>query len=77
MAMMPGDMVLNDAVSAALTQAMGSDAKDIKVTNKDNVVTLTGWVNHPDQLSKALATAGRVPGVKKAYSQIHTWSSEN
>jgi len=71
------DAALVVAVKEAITASLGKDASDVVVTARNGRVTLHGWVNMPRQEAQARTIAGKVPGVKKAYSNIRTWSSKD
>jgi osmotically-inducible protein OsmY len=71
------DAALVVAVKDALTASLGADASDVVVTARNGRVTLHGWVDMPRQEAQARTIAGKVPGVKKAYSNIRTWSSKD
>lgn len=71
------DAALVIAVKDALSSAMGKEAEEVVVTAKNGRVTLRGWVNSPKQEYQARMVAAKVPGVKKTYSNMHTWSSKD
>lgn len=71
------DATLVSAVKDALSNDMGKAASDLAITARDGKITLHGWVNSPKQEAHALDVAAKVPGVRKAYSNVHTWSSRD
>jgi osmotically-inducible protein OsmY len=76
-AMPVNDQALASTVKDALEKALGSDAKDLSVVADHGVVMLNGWVNLPRQEAQARTVASAVPGVVRAYSHVHTWSSSD
>ncbi|WP_041376471.1 BON domain-containing protein [Polaromonas naphthalenivorans] len=73
----PGDPALAAAVTQAIHDALDYKAKDIQVAVNGGVVMLSGWANQPSDESRARAVASRVPGVMRAYSRVHLWSSDD
>lgn len=71
------DQALASTVKDALDKTLGSDAKDLSVVADHGVVMLNGWVNLPRQEAQARTVASAVPGVARAYSHVHTWSSSD
>ncbi|WP_394788918.1 BON domain-containing protein [Rhodoferax sp.] len=72
------DKALAVAVADALSKSLGdSTVKNVKVVSSDGTVTLNGWINSPDQESKARKVASTVPGAAKVYSRLRMWSTEN
>ncbi len=73
----PNDKALAATVSNTLQQYPDLQNEEIVVAVNNGIVTLRGWVEHPDQEAHARALASRVPGVAQAYSRIHLWSTSN
>ena len=71
------DADLANAVQTALTNTMGSVAKNITVTVDNGSVTIRGWAKGPREESKARYIASTVPGVTNAYSTVRTYSNES
>lgn len=73
----PDDTALVSAVSDAIRRELDDKAKDIQVSANNGVVMLSGWADEPSDESRARAVASRVPGVVRAYSRVHLWSSDD
>jgi osmotically-inducible protein OsmY len=67
-----------DDVASRITDAIGSDAvvgiDQIKVSVRDNDVTLTGWVTSPEHRSAALGAASGAPGVADVHDELSVGS---
>lgn len=71
------DKALAIAVAEAVSKALGdSTVKNLKVQSSDGEVTLSGWLNSPNQESLARKIASNVSGTSKVYSRIRIWSTE-
>ncbi len=67
------DRVLHDEVHAALEQALGEDAHDIRVSVRRGRVVLSGTVVDPEARTLAHDIAHEVPGVRSvSYARLHT-----
>lgn len=71
------DQTLAATVLETLRKTPELENEEITVNANNGVITLGGWTQHPDQESRARAVASRVPGVSRAYSRIHLWSTSN
>ena len=71
-----GDKALASTVANAISQSMGDQVKNVKVSSNEGKVTLSGWITGPDQESQARHIAANVPGTTKVFSRLRTWSSE-
>jgi osmotically-inducible protein OsmY len=69
------DTALEASVKAELDRTMSTEAKDVSVLAQRGVVTLTGWVEQPHNENRAREIASTVPGVRRAVSNLHLWSS--
>ena len=70
------DADLAGSVQSALSNSLGSDAKDLTVSARNGKVTLRGWVQGPKEEARARFVASKVPGVTRAYSAVHTFSTD-
>ena len=71
------DADLAGSVQSALSNSLGSDAKDLTVSARNGKVTLRGWVQGPKEEARARFVASKVPGVANAYSKVRTFSTDN
>jgi hypothetical protein len=75
--MSTNDVALASAVQEVLVKSMGDVVKDLTVTVQNGAVTLHGFVSQPREEEQARYVTSKVPGVTAAYSNIHTWSSDD
>jgi hypothetical protein len=71
------DAALVTSVRDALSNKLGPDATELTVTALDGRVTLHGWAKSPRQEEEARQIARKVPGVTRAYSRVHVWSTSD
>lgn len=76
MATAPADQALNAAVMDALKASLNDDAAKLKVSSKQGVVTLSGWINDEALSTQAREVAAKVSGAKKVYSRVRIWSTD-
>lgn len=69
------DAALVVSVRDAIDTKLGAEASELTITALDGKVTLHGWAKSPKQEEEARQIARKVPGVSKAYSRVHVWSS--
>jgi len=65
-----GDNQLVGNVQAAMAQQTGLNPTEITVQSMDGEVTLSGFLDSPDQIDKAVATARSVNGVKVVKNEM-------
>ena len=64
------DTIVTGKVKAAIASDTGMKDNDISVTTENGVVTLTGSVKSPDQVTLAAALAQRQEGVRRVENQV-------
>src|SRR5215213_6570364 len=65
-----GETVTTGKIKAAIASDPGMKDSDVSVTTRDGVVTLTGTVKAPDQVTIATNLAQRQEGVSRVESQL-------
>jgi len=68
------DLSLTARVKTALLNDHQIDATRIGVSSSDGVVTLSGSVNTPDEVARAIELTRATPGVKDVKSTVRTKS---
>lgn len=64
------DIVITAKVKFALSADPGIRSFDLKVETRKGAVQLTGVVDHPAQIDRAIAIAGEVEGVRNVGNSI-------
>jgi osmotically-inducible protein OsmY len=64
------DSAITTKVKAQMVQDSTVKAMDIKVETYKGIVSLSGFVNTPDQKTRAAEIAGGVPGVRDVKNEI-------
>lgn len=65
-------------VTSAISRAVGESSPELKATVQGDRVHLSGWARDNADLSKAIAAASRVDGVKRVVvGGVRLWSTRN